>query len=131
MKKLLHDLSKRERQIMQIIYKHSNAAVCAVHSEIPFPPTYSAVRSIMNILVRKGLLVRTRSGKKYVYHLTISTKNAMRSTIKQVLTTYFGDSLESFVTALLEILSGDLSDEDFRRLMRIIEKGTFPLRCRT
>jgi predicted transcriptional regulator len=123
MKKLQHDLSKRERQIMQIIYKHSNATVCDVLSEIPSPPTYSAVRSIMNILVRKGLLARTRSGKKYVYYPTISTKKAMRSAIKQVLNTYFGDSLESFVTALLEILSGDLGDEDFRRLMRIIEKA--------
>lgn len=123
MNKLQHELSRRERQIMQIIYRHSNAAVGDVHSEIPSPPTYSAVRSIMNILVSKGLLTRARSGKKYVYHPTISSKKAMRSAIKQVMATYFGDSLESYVTALLEIAGGDLGDEDFRRLVRIIEKA--------
>ena len=123
MKKLQHDLSRRERQIMQVIYRHSNATVSDVLSEIPSPPTYSAIRSIMNILVSKGLLTRTRSGKKYVYYPTISQKNAMHSAMKQVMTTYFGDSLESTVTALLEIHSGDLGNEDFRRLMRIIEKA--------
>jgi len=123
MKKLQHDLSRRERQIMQVIYRHSNATVGDVLSEIPSPPTYSAIRSIMNILVGKGLLRRTRSGKKYVYHPTISQKNAMHLAMKQVMTTYFGDSIDNTVTALLEIHTGDLGDEDFRRLLRIIEKA--------
>jgi predicted transcriptional regulator len=123
MKTLQEDLSKRERQIMEVVYKHSYAAVGEVHSGIPCPPSYSAVRTTMNILVRKGLLTRTRSGRKYVYHPTISANKAMRSAIKQVMATYFGNSLESYMTALLEIVSGDLDDEDFRRLMRIIEKA--------
>jgi BlaI family penicillinase repressor len=122
-KKLQNDLSKRERQIMQVIYKHSTASVSEVLHEIPSPPTYSAIRSIMNILVDKGLLKRTRTGKKYLYSPTFSQKKAMHSEVKQLMTTYFKGSLENAVTALIEIHGDDLSDEDFQRLMNIIEKA--------
>jgi predicted transcriptional regulator len=122
-KKLQHDLSKRERQIMEVIYRHLNASVREVLAEIPNPPTYSAVRSIMNILVEKGFLKRTKYGKKYIYSPTVSQKKAMRSALKQLLTTYFGGSLENAVTALLEIHSEDLKDEDFQKLMDLIEKA--------
>jgi BlaI family penicillinase repressor len=122
-KKLQQDLSKRERQIMQVIYRRSSASVSEVLSEIPSPPSYSAVRSIMNILVQKGLLRRTRNGKKYLYLPTVSQKKAMHSEVKQLMSTYFEGSLENVVTALLEIHGDDLSDEDFQRLMDIIEKA--------
>ena len=122
-KKLQNDLSKRERQIMQVIYKRSTASVSEVLREIPSPPTYSAIRSIMNILVGKGLLKRTRTGKKYLYSPTVSQKKAMHSEVKQLISTYFKGSLENAVTALLEIHGDDLGDEDFQRLMDIIEKA--------
>ena len=122
-KKPQQDLSRRERQIMQVIYRHSAASVSEVLGEIPSPPSYSAVRSIMNILVQKGLLRRTRNGKKYLYSPTVSQKKAMHSEVKQLMSTYFGGSLENAVTALLEIHGDDLSDEDFQRLMDIIEKA--------
>ena len=122
-KKLQNDLSKRERQIMQVIYKHSTASVSEVLREIPSPPTYSAIRSIMNILVDKGLLKRTKKGKKYLYSPTVSQKKAMHSEVKQLISTYFKGSLENAVTALIEIHGDDLGDEDFQRLMDIIEKA--------
>jgi predicted transcriptional regulator len=122
-KKLQHDLSRRERQVMQVIYRRATASVSEVLREIPSPPTYSAIRSIMNILVEKGLLKRTRNGKKYLYSPTVSQKKAMHSAVKQIMSTYFDDSLENTVTALLEIHGDDLGDEDFQRLMRIIEKA--------
>jgi len=122
-RKLQHDLSKRERQIMQVIYRRSNASVSEVLGEIPSPPSYSAVRSIMNILVEKRLLKRTRNGKKYLYSPTVSQKKAMHTEVKQLMSTYFEGSLENAVTALLEIHGDDLGDEDFQRLMDIIEKA--------
>jgi BlaI family penicillinase repressor len=122
-KQLQNELSKRERQIMQVIYKHSIASVSEVLREIPSPPTYSAIRSIMNILVDKGLLKRTRKGKKYLYSHTVSQKKAMHSEVKQLMSTYFKGSLVNAVTALIEIHGDDLSDEDFQRLMDIIEKA--------
>lgn len=121
--KIQHDLSRRERQIMQVIYRHSNASVSEVLREIPSPPTYSAVRSIMNILVEKGLLKRTKNGKKYLYSPSVSRKKAMHSALKQLMGTYFNDSLENAVTALLETHGDNLSDEDYQRLMRIIENA--------
>jgi len=122
-KKPQQDLSRRERQIMQVIYRRSTASVSEVLGEIPSPPSYSAVRSIMNILVQKGLLRRTRNGKKYLYSPTVSQKKAMHTELKQLMSTYFGGSLENAVTALLEIHGDDLGDEDFQRLMDIIEKA--------
>ena len=122
-KKLQHDLSRRERQIMQVIYRRSNASVSEVLGEIPSPPSYSAIRSIMNILVGKGLLKRTRNGKKYLYSSTVSQKKAMHTEVKQLMSTYFEGSLENAVTALLEIHGDDLGEEDFKRLMDIIDKA--------
>ena len=122
-KKFEHDLSRRERQIMQAIYRRATASVSDVLREISSPPSYSAVRSIMNILVEKGLLKRTRDGKKYLYSPMVSRKKAMHSALKQLMSTYFDDSLDNAVTALLEIHGDDLGDEDFQRLMGIIEKA--------
>jgi BlaI family penicillinase repressor len=122
-KKFDHDLSRRERQIMQVIYRRSAASVSDVLCQIPSPPSYSAVRSIMNILVEKGLLKRTRNGKKYLYSPRVSRKKAMQSALKQLMSTYLDDSLENAVTALLDIHGDDLGDEDFQRLMGIIEKA--------
>ena len=123
MKKNLHsDLSRRERQIMNVIYKHSNATVSGVLSGIPDPSSYSAIRTIMNILVAKGFLIRNKQGRKYVYSPMISQTKAVRTAVKQLLNTYFDNSLESAVTALLKIHSKDLRKEDFDRLKDIIDK---------
>jgi predicted transcriptional regulator len=108
---------------MQVIYRHSNASVSEVLHEIPSPPTYSAFRSIMNILVEKGLLKRTKNGKKYLYSPSVSRKKAMHSALKQLMGTYFNDSLENAVTALLETHGDNLSDENYQRLMSIIENA--------
>ncbi len=122
-KKLQHDLSKRERQVMEIIYKMKSASVQDVLDEIPNPPTYSAVRSILRILVVKGLLKHTKQGKKYLYSPIISHKKATNSAIKQVLATYFDNSLEKAVTAMLEIHREDVSTEELNRLAKIIDRA--------
>ena len=120
--KLQNDLSKRERQVMAIIYRRNNASVNDVLEAIPNPPSYSAVRSVVNILEDKGFIKHKKQGKKFVYSPTISRKKATSSAVKQLLTTYFDNSLEKAVTTMLEIHNDDLTDEDFQRLSRIIER---------
>lgn len=118
-----NDLSKRERQVMAIIYSRKKASVKDVLKDIPNPPTYSGVRSVLNILKDKGFIKYNKHGKKYVYSPTISRKVATSSAIKQLLTTYFDNSLEKAVTTMLEMHNDDLTDEDFERLSRIIERA--------
>jgi BlaI family transcriptional regulator, penicillinase repressor len=116
-------LSRRERQIMEAIYRNKAASVQEILREIPSPPSYSAVRATVNILERKGFLKHGKEGKKYVYSPKIPERKAMRGAVKQLLKTYFEDSLEKAVTAMLEIHKNDLSDDDIERLADIIKKS--------
>jgi predicted transcriptional regulator len=120
--RLQNDLSKRERQVMTIIYKRKNASVKDILKDIPNPPSYSAVRSVVNILEDKGFIKHKKQGKKYVYSPTISRKKATSSAVKQLLTTYFDNSLDKAVTTMLEMHNDDLTEEDFKRLSLIIER---------
>ena len=121
--KLQNDLSRRERQVMAILYKRKNASVKDILKDIPNPPSYSAVRSVVNILEDKGFIKHKKHGKKYVYSPTISRNKATSSAVKQLLATYFDNSLEKAVTTMLEMHNNDLTGEDFKRLSLIIEKA--------
>ena len=121
--KLQTSLSKRERQIMEVIYRRKSASVKEVLEDIPNPPTYSAVRSILNILEEKGFLKHKKQGKKYIYSPTIPTGKATKSAVKQLLHTYFDNSLEKAVTTMLEMHNDGLTDADYKRLSRIIERA--------
>ena len=115
-------LSKRERQVMEIVYQRREVSAQDVRNKIPDFPSYSAVRSVLSILEEKGLLIHRMEGKKYIYSPTISHKRAMHSAVKQLMSTYFDNSLEKAVTAMLEIHTGDLTDDDFRNLAEIIDR---------
>jgi BlaI family penicillinase repressor len=121
-------LSRRERQIMEIIYRKKRAAVGEIRDEIPSPPSYSAVRATVNILERKGYLIHTRQGKKYLYAPSTSRRKTVHGAIRHMLSTYFDNSLEKAVTAMLELRRKDLSDEEIDRLARLIlnEKEEIP-----
>jgi predicted transcriptional regulator len=120
-KKLQQELTKRERQIMEIIYKKNSASAAEIHEEMANPPGYSTVRSILTILENKGLLVHKKSSKKYIYSPTIPRKRAMLSAVKQLLKTYFNDSLQEAVEAMIEIDRENLAELDLDRLTRLIE----------
>jgi len=115
-------LSKRERQVMEIVYQRREVSAQDVWNEIPDFPSYSAVRSVLSVLEEKGLLIHRMEGKKYIYSPTISHKRAMRSAVKQLMSIYFENSLEKAVSAMLEIHTGDLTDDDFRNLAEIIDR---------
>jgi predicted transcriptional regulator len=121
-RKLHTDLSKRERQIMDVIYRMKSATAKEVMGSIPNPPSYSTVRKLLHILENKGFLKHIQNGLKYIYYPKIPHKKAMRSAVRQLVETYFDNSVEEAMTALIEYDSGELSDEDLDRLIDIIEK---------
>lgn len=122
-KRLQNELSKRERQVMDVIYRRKKASVKEVLHELPSPPSYSAVRATLNILEKKGFLRHKRDGKKYVYVPVIAREKAMTSAARQFISTYFNDSVEDAVAALIDVGRKNLSEEDYERLSRIIREA--------
>ncbi len=120
--RLQTELSKRERQIMDVIYRKSSASVKEVLEEIPAPPSYSAVRALIYVLEGKGFLKHKKEGKKYIYLPIIPHKKAMGSAVKQLLRTYFNDSVEDAVVAIINT-KNNLSEEDFDRLTGLIAEA--------
>jgi len=124
MSRRLHDgLSKRERQIMEAVYRKKHASVAEVLESIPAPPSYSAVRATMNILANKGFLSIKKEGKKYFYLPTIPQKKAQKSAVKKMLQTYFDDSVTDAVAALIKTDKKQLSEEDYNELIQLIEEA--------
>ena len=116
-------LSRRERQIIEILYRVKRGSVRDIRREMPDPSSYSAVRTLVNILERKGYLTHTTSGNTYIYAPKASRQKATRGALRNLLATYFDNSLEEAVTAMLELRAGDLSEADLERLAELIRKG--------
>jgi predicted transcriptional regulator len=113
-------LSRRERQIMEVLYRRNGATVTEIRAELLNPPSYSAVRTTTNILERKGYLRHVRKGKSYLYKPVTPRHKAVQGAIRQLLSTYFDNSLEKAVTAMVALHEKDLSAEDFARLEKAI-----------
>jgi predicted transcriptional regulator len=116
-------LSRRERQIMEIVYKLGRASVSDVVGAMPDAPSYSAVRTTINLLEAKGCLKHAEVGRKYVYSPTVAREKARRSALQGLLQTFFDGSVEQAVTSLLNLHQDRLSDEDLDRLARLIERA--------
>ena len=121
-RKLHTELSKRERQIMDVIYRKKKATAKEVMGSIPNPPSYSTVRKLLHILEQKGFLKHVQEGLKYIYYPKIPHKKAMRSAIRQLVETYFDNSVEEAMTALIEYKSEGISDSDLNKMIDLIEK---------
>jgi BlaI family penicillinase repressor len=117
------NLSRRERQIMDIIYALQEATVNQVLERLPSPPSYSAVRALLRVLEQKGHLVHRQDGPRYIYAPTWPRDRARRSALKHLLQTFFDDSTEDVVAALLDISEDNLTAEDYSRLMELIQKA--------
>ena len=122
-RRLQHGLSKRERQIMEAVYSRRSASAAEVLAAIPDPPSYSAVRATLGILVRKGLLSFRKEGRRYVYAPCISHERAQRGAVKHLLQTYFENSVAQAVSGLITADKGRLSDEEYAQLIELIEKA--------
>ncbi len=113
-------LSRRERQIMDIIYAKGEASVAQVHQALADRPSYSAVRALMRILEDKGHLKHTTVGNRYVYLPTRSRKDASHSAIRRLLRTFFDGSAEQALAALLESSESTPTQDELDRMARLI-----------
>jgi len=114
-------LSRRERQIMDIVYREGKASANEVLEGLPDPPSYSAVRALLKVLENKGHLRHVLEGTRYVYIPTLPADRARRSALKRLTDTFFEGSAEKAVAALLSLSKDDLTAEELARLARLIE----------
>ena len=117
------NLSRRERQIMDIVYEQRLVSATEVLERLPDPPSYSAVRAMLRVLENKGHLRHEVDGTKYVYLPTLSHAKARRSALENVLQTFFDGSTEKAVAALIDMSRDELDDPDLDRLARLIERA--------
>ncbi len=122
-KRPIHELSRRERQIMEIIYSRQQATASEIAARMPDSPSYSAVRALLRILEEKGHLRHRQDGPRYVYVPTVPRERALRSAMKHMLDTFFDGSTEGAVAALLDMQGSRLGAEDLDRLSKLIEKA--------
>lgn len=117
------DLSRRERQIMDVIYRRGRATAAEVRAGLAAAPSNSAVRALLAILVQKGRLKIQEDGPRYVYEPTHPRLEAGRSAIRRVVETFFQGSTESAVAALLDAPDAKLSIADTARLKALIDQA--------
>ena len=121
-KKSQNGLSRRERQIMDIIYQSGSATAAEVMENLPDPPSYSAVRALLKVLELKGHLKHRQDGPRYMYSPKLSREKAKRSALKHLIQTFFDGSAEQAVATLLDVSKSELSDDNLDRLKKLIER---------
>lgn len=117
------ELSRRERQIMDIVYARGAATAAQVVGALPDPPSKTAIRTLMTILERKGHLKHREEGNVYIYMPTKPRQQAAASALRRVLQTFFAGSMEQAVAAHLADKSADISDEELAKLVRLIQQA--------
>ena len=116
-------LSRRERQIMDIIYRLGQATAQEVRDNLEDPPSYSAVRAHLRVLEEKEHLRHQWDGPRHVFEPTVTRERARRSALRSLLRNFFDDSHEEMMAALLENSGKDLSDAELKKLARMIEQA--------
>lgn len=116
-------LSRRERQIMDVLYRQGTATAAEVQANIADAPSYSAVRALLRILEEKGHVKHSYDGPRYVYSPIISRPVAQKSALRQLVKTFFDGSTSNAVAALLDMSGKDLSDSELERLAAIVEQA--------
>ena len=117
------DLSRRERQIVDALYKLGRASAADIRSEIPDPPSYSAVRALLRILEDKGHVRHEQDGPRYVYVPTIARDSAKRSAMRHLVQTFFDGSAAQAMSALIDTSSVRLTDSELDRLEQLIDQA--------
>jgi BlaI family transcriptional regulator, penicillinase repressor len=117
------DLTRRESQIMEILYRRRRATVEDIRAELPDASSPSSVRKLLDIMIERGLLGREYDGPRYVYYPAAKVEDASRSALQQLVRTFFDNSPGSAMAALLDLPETTLSDTEHRRLARLLERG--------
>ena len=118
----LPDLSRRERQIMDILHRLGQASPTQVREALPDPPTYTAVNTLLRILGERGHVGRVQEGQRYLYFPTQPRQSAARSAARQLVETFFGGSVERAVTTMLSEAETELTEEELEHLTAAIER---------
>ena len=118
---LASGLSRREREVMDIVYRLGRATAAEIRAQMAKPPTDPAVRTTLRILVRKGRLKHEYDGPRYVYLPTLAPEAARRSAFRHLLDTFFGGSAHGAMAALVEMKDIDLTNRQRRRLKELID----------
>ena len=116
-------LSRRERQIMDILYRRGSATAAEIKDELPEPPSYSAVRAMLRILEEKGHLRHHSDGPRYIFTPVVSRPMAQKSALKNMIRTFFDGSATQAVAALLDMSARNLSDDELDQLSKLVEQA--------
>ena len=116
-------LSRRERQIMDVLYRLGSATAAEVQENIADAPSYSAIRALLRILVEKGHARHAYDGPRYVYSPVVSRPVAQKSALRQLVKTFFNGSASNAIAALIDMSGKDLSDSELDRLAAIVEEA--------
>ena len=121
-KNSLFDLGKRERQIVEAVYRMGEASVSEVLAELADPPSYSSVRAMLGTLVQKDVLAYRHEGKRYLYRPVASKGKTQKSAIRRLVASLFGGRASDAMAALLDVAGGSLTDEELDRIRELIDQ---------
>jgi predicted transcriptional regulator len=116
-------ISRRERQVMDILFRKGKATAEEVLAELPDPPSYSAVRALLATLEQKELVTHSKDSRRYVYLPAVPEKRAKRTALKQLLATFFEGSPEKLVASLLDPRDQKLSQDEIARIRKLIDES--------
>ena len=116
------DLTRREGQIMEILYRRRRATVEDIRAELPDASSPSSVRKLLEIMIERGLLGREYDGPRYVYFPSARPEEARRSALKQLVRTFFNNSPGSAMAALLDITDKPLTGAEYKRLSTLLKR---------
>ena len=116
-------LTRRERQIMDVIYAGGEVSARAIWQKLPDQPTYSTVRTLLGVLEGKGYVRRRLDGKAFFYRATHAREQVAESALRRLLSTFFGGSVEQAVTGLLQLEDSNLTAGELRRIERMINQA--------
>jgi len=117
------ELGRRERQIMDIVHRLGRVTAAEIRDELPDPPSYSAVRGMLRLLEEKGYVRHEWDGPRYVYLPTADPERVRKSAVRHLLRTFFSNSMESAVAAMLGVAEQPPSDEELRRMAKLIDEA--------
>ncbi len=117
------DLSRRERQIMDVLFKRKSASVAEIQNYLDDTPAYNSIRVLLTILEKKGHVMHEKDGQKYIYRPLYSEERMKQTALKHMVTTFFEGSPAKVMSTLLDVSSNDISNKDLDALSRMIEEA--------
>jgi predicted transcriptional regulator len=118
----VQQLSRRERQIMDLVYRHGRATAAEIHQQLPDPPVAAAVRTMLRILEEKGHLRHEKDGPRHIYYPVTPRSVAQRSAVRHMVGTFFGGSRAAAIAALLDDADRPLTDDERAELSNVIKR---------